>query len=393
MVFSVGEELVEVAAGCVPDPVREAVRADNALSLGRGVTELTAVLVADQARVPLIPVSSAKRGDAAAVCDVCPQRALCGGHPDGCRWDRCSRSCGRCPVRCPDREDLAAWFGDVGQLDLGDLVARFEVAPALPAVVPVVEASILVDAGLELAEGWPAWGVSIGRVHSVRTGRVWPAWADGGLAAALRAAGARLLVLEGVATDGRLAKAWPSLRAGRTADGVDVIVAPAWSVYDDDPRMEHLFAIRQSAVAATKISRSNRAAVVPTLHWQTRHDLDRQLAWVERGGGLAVGVDASTLHSAAGWLEVRAALAYVVASMPDVVLHVSGPATAGRLEDLAELRGRVVVHSGRPAALARAHRYLDERLVEQARPDGMSLAECLLRSVEAMDARLRCGRR
>jgi hypothetical protein len=186
-------------------------------------------------------------------------------------------------------------------------------------------------------------------------------------------------VLTGVAPDQLLAVAWPNLSSGRSAAGFDLIVAPAWSVYLDDPRLEHLFAIRQSIQAAAALARGQ--PVVPTLHWYRRHDLDRQLRWARRCRAHALAVDCSTLPGRRHWLEVRAAMAYMRAALPGVQLHVQGPATKERLQDLARL-GSITVYTRRPAALARARRLLDHDLRDRIGPDDR--AECLLISVEQM---------
>lgn len=388
--MSIAAELVDTASRCVPAPIRAALAVTCEESPAQAVEDLTAALVAHQDPPRLTPPPP-RPGGVAAVCRRCPHRQVCGGHPDGCAWQHCDTDCARCPVRCPDRADIAVWDHDVGGLGLDDrpVTCDLQVPPPMPAVVPVIEAGALTG---ELASRWPAWGISISRIHSARTGRVWPSWADGTRAQALHDLGVEVLIVEGVATDDRLIKGWAQLRRGVTGTGFDVYATPAWSVYDDDPRLEHLFAIRQSALVAAATARRTSAPVVATVHWRTRRDLDRQLAWVDRCGGGAVAIDASTLHSAAAWIEVRAALAYVVAMLGNVTLHVTGPATSDRLDDLAGLgAGRVVVHTSRPAALARAHRYLDGDLTEQDRPFGWSPADCLMGSVGSMTARLTAG--
>lgn len=59
-------------------------------------------------------------------------------------------------------------------------------------------------------------------------------------------------------SDQRLAVLWPAVVRRRVAAGFDLVLAPAWSLYEDDPRLEHLFAIRQSAVAAYVMAVSGR---------------------------------------------------------------------------------------------------------------------------------------
>lgn len=373
---ALAEDLVRALCPALPAAIAGVVRQlldEGALvaALDRAENSITALRRA----TPLeLPAGAAIVAGRAGECDGCPELGRCGGAEAGCSWAWCSRACGTCGVRCPRRSDLEAWRAATGSLELDDLVVPLPEPPALPALVPILDLEELRDWGV--ASRWPAWGVSISEVHSARSGAPWRPWASGAAAASARAAGAATLVLVGVAADQLLAAAWPHLAQGRTATGFDVVVAPAWSVYDDDPRLEHLFAIRQSLQATVAMAGQ---PVVPTLHWHRRYDLDRQLLWARQCGVRAIGVDCSTLPGRHDWLEVRAAMAYMRAALPGVQLHVQGPATSVRLADLARLGG-VTVHTRRPASLARARRVLDGGLRDQRGPDDP--AECLLISVE-----------
>jgi hypothetical protein len=370
-------ELIRALCPALPTPIAEVV--GQLLDEGALVAALDraeSAIAALRRTTPIaLPAAADVLAGRAAECDGCPELPRCGGAESGCSWAWCSRHCDACGVRCPRRSDLEAWRAAIGSLELDDLVVPLPAPPALPALVPILDLEELRDWGV--AGLWPAWGVSISEVHSVRTGAPWQPWASGAAAATARAAGAARLALVGVAPDQLLAAAWPHLADGRTAAGFDVVVTPAWSVYDDDPRLEHLFAIRQSLQAAVALARHQ--PVVPTLHWHRRHDLERQLRWARSCGARAVGIDCSTLPGHGDWLEVRAAMAYIRTALPGVQLHVQGPATADRLRDLARLGG-VTVHTRRPASLARARRVLDADLRDRHGPDDP--AECLLISVE-----------
>jgi hypothetical protein len=376
-------ELVRALCPALPGPVAAVVRelADEGAAVAavaRAESAVAALRIGGQTELPVLaPMRTARAGE----CDGCPELPICGGSELGCAWAWCSRRCDSCGIRCPRRADLEAWRAATGSLRLDDLVVPLPPPPELPALVPVIDLEELRDWGV--ARHWPAWGISLSEVHSARTGAPWRTWASGAAVAEARAAGGGVLALVGVAHDQLLAAAWPHLARGRTAAGMDLVVTPAWSVYDDDPRMEHLFAIRQSAQAAVALA--VRQPVVPTLHWFRRNDLDRQLHWARRCGSTAIGIDCSTLPGRWRWLEVRAAMTYVRAALPGVQLHVQGPATAERLRDLARLRG-VTVYTHRPAALARARRVLDEDLRDRRGPDDP--AECLLISVEQLSRHL-----
>jgi hypothetical protein len=370
-------ELVRALCPALPAPVAEVVRAlaDEGAAVA-AVARAESAIAALRRPVPLeLPASSPILPSRAGECDGCPELSICGGAETGCAWAWCSRRCDSCGIRCPRRSDLAAWRAATGSLQLDDVVIQLPEPPALPPVVPVLDLEEL--RAWRVAPHWPAWGVSITEVHGPRTGAPWRSWASGAAAAAARASGAARLVLVGVAPDDVLAAAWRHLARGRTAAGFDLVVTPAWSVYDDDPRLEHLFAIRQSLQVAVALA--GRQPVVPTLHWYRRRDLDRQLVWARRGRARAVGIDCSTLPGRHDWLEVRAGMAYIRAALPGVQLHVQGPATRDRLQDLARL-GAATVYTRRPAALARARRVLDRDLRDQPGPDDP--AECLLISIE-----------
>jgi len=376
---SVTLDLVRALCPALPLPVAEVVRAmaDEGAVVAAVTTAESAVAALRHARPLGLSAAAPILAGRAGECDGCPELPICGGDEEGCAWAWCSRRCDSCGIRCPRRADLATWRAATGSLALDDLVVRLPEPPAMPSLVPIVDLEEVRDWGV--ARHWPAWGISISEVHSHRTGAPWRPWESGAALAQARAAGASTLALVGVANDQRLAVAWRHLARGRTGAGFDVVVAPAWSVYDDDPRLEHLFAFRQSLQVAAALAAQQ--LVVPTLHWHRRHDLDRQLLWARRCGARAIGIDCSTLPGRRRWLEVRAAMAYIRAAMPGVRLHVQGPATADRLRDLARLGG-VTVYTNRPAALARARRVLDADLRDRPGPD--DTAECLLISVEQL---------
>jgi hypothetical protein len=378
-------ELLQQVRVVLPGPVADVL--DQQLREGAVTSALRmaeeAIAAVRPGHAPLLPPAefAPRASQVAAECERCPELGLCGGSTGGCSWAWCSSHCLGCGVRCPRRTDLQQWREATGRLDFDDLVIRLPEPPEVPPIVPLVDLEEL--RGWGVARHWPAWALSLGEAHSTRTGAPWRSWADGAAAAVARVAGARLLILSGVAQDQLLAAAWPHLVRGQTVSGFDLVVAPAWSVYDDDPRLEHLFAIRQSLQAAVVLARGQ--PVIPTLHWHRRFDLDRQLRWARRSHVVAIGIDCSTLPGRSRWLEVRAAMVYVRAALPQVQLHVQGPSTRDRLEDLARLGG-VTVYTSRPAALARARRVLDEDLRDRPGPDDR--AECLMISIEHLSRSL-----
>jgi hypothetical protein len=106
--------------------------------------------------------------------------------------------------------------------------------------VPVVDCNELLLWGV--AAEWPAGALSLADAHSRRTGSAWSTRTAAGSTRRssverLRAAGARRLVLTGVMNDQRLAALWPAMARHRLVTGIDLVLAPGWSVHDDDPRL------------------------------------------------------------------------------------------------------------------------------------------------------------
>ncbi len=77
----------------------------------------------------------------------------------------------------------------------------------------------------------------------------------------------------------------PGLGRNRSGAGT------AWSVYDDDPCLEHL------------LLPSVRPPWWPTPNWYPKYELDGQNTWLERRNTIAV--DCSTLTGARRWREVH----------------------------------------------------------------------------------------
>ena len=209
---------------------------------GAAVAVAVAALTRLRLRAQRPPPESEVRLDPgrAAACNGCPELARCGGDPAGCSWRWCRRSCGSCGVRCPLRADLAVWQRDVAGLGLEDLRRAFPALPQLCPLVPIVDSNELLRWGV--AGEWRAWALSLADAHSKRTGSPWSTWTEAGAGPQsplerLRAAGARRLVLTGVMNDQRLAALWPAMARSRLVTGGDLVLAPAWSIYDDDPRL------------------------------------------------------------------------------------------------------------------------------------------------------------
>ena len=181
-------------------------------------------------------------------CGVCPlyrdnaaaAEPICSGCNTDCAYCGCARAgggagCGRCPVRCGSRTDIAAWLADVGgtlRFTGLEALARVRISADLPAFVPQVHGYV---GELDAELGWPAYAIGLRRVFSWRTATLYPAFVAGVPArATLGLRPGQLAVLAGYADDPLVEAFWtrrrqliPALARQRW----DLVLAPNYSMY------------------------------------------------------------------------------------------------------------------------------------------------------------------
>jgi hypothetical protein len=59
----------------------------------------------------------------------------------------------------------------------------------------------------------------------------------------------------------------------------DLVLAPNFSMYANQPRAEHLLNFRRNLLVAAELAAAGVPAV-PNIYWARKEDLDRYLAWV-----------------------------------------------------------------------------------------------------------------
>lgn len=219
-----------------------------------------------------------------------------------------------------------------------------KVAPALPAglprYIPQVDGHDLV--GFDAALRWPAYGIGLRRVMSPDTLRIFPRFDNVTAHEALGLGPERLAVLVGYADD-PLVEAWwtdrrrliPALAAQRW----DLVLAPNFSMFGNQPRAEHLLNFRRNLLAAAELAAEGVAAVA-NLYWFRKEDLDRYLTWCQQTSPPAVATNLQTLRTDDDWQFGLAGLTYLAANLgPTVKVVVTGASRADRIAELVELFG------------------------------------------------------
>ena len=304
-------------------------------------------------RVPVATIAPARGCD----CSVCPffvanpaaVEPMCSGTNSSCSYCGCARSeapgpaaCGACSIRCGSRVDIAAWMADVGgTLAFDDVVVDASLPPGLPRYIPQIDGHDV--AGFDRQLHWPAYAVGLRRVFSPVTHRIYPRF-DGVTAhEALGLQAGQLAVLVGYGEDPLVEAVWSDRRrvvAGFAAQRWDLVLAPNYSMYGNQPRTEHLLNFRRNLLIAAELAAAGVPAV-PNLYWFRKEDLDRYLSWVDDTGPAAVAVNLQTFRTEEDWQTMALpGLAYLALGLPAALaVVVAGSSRADRIATLLELFG------------------------------------------------------
>ncbi len=334
---------------------------------------------------------------------------VCTGCNTDCSYCGCARSgagptgCSSCPIRCGSRGDVAAWMGDVDRtvtfddIDLGP--SRWP--DRLPRLIPMVDAVATV-AEVDRVCQWPAYALGLRRVFSKATGRILSSWGGRTAAEALKLGEGQLAVLAGYGEDPLVEAFWSRRRADGLVEQLaaqqwDLVLAPNFSMYGNQPRFEHLLNFRRNLMVAAELAAAGVPAV-PNLYWFRLEDLDRYLSWIADTAPAAVAVNAQTFRTDSDWADMLLpGLTYLAGGLDDLGVAtrvvVCGTSREQRLADLAGLLGRRLtvvtqnpiqyarhgavmtatgrqdIHAAVPDAYAATSRYyaqLLDRLVDQA---------------------------
>lgn len=287
---------------------------------------------------------------------------ICSGCNPDCSYCGCSRAgggtkCGQCPVRCGSRTDIGAWMADVGgTLSFDDVVFSGGVPAGLPRFVPQVDGHDVPALDVDLS--WGAYAVGLRRVLSPTSFEVYPKFRGLTAKAALGLGPGQLAVLAAYGEDPLVEGFWTRRRAliPKVAEqGWDLVLAPNYSMYGNQPRAEHLLNFRRNLLIAAELAEAGIPAA-PNVYWFRKEDLDRYLAWVADVGCEAVAVNLQTFRTERDWEEMALpGLAYLAGELPQhVSVILTGSSRVDRIGTLGTLfGGRLHLVSQNPLQYAR----------------------------------------
>jgi hypothetical protein len=263
----------------------------------------------------------------------------CEGCIEPCRFSRCDGVCGQCAVRCHRRKDLDGQLRAIGGLAL-DVPLRPQPALRLPLFFPQLINGLAIP---DLLGQERAFAVGIEKVltpggevsrraipcefgtHSQRA-----QWGIG--------EGARLICI-GNGKDDNLEKLWNAQAEtdiwGRVmALGFDAATSLNFSVYLDDPRLEHLINVKRAWLTVRRMQETSSLIPIPHLQWATMLDLERQLDYAQAQGFHTLTLNLQMIKRQ-GWDTVAEGVVLIRKRAPDLRFLFAGVASLKRMAELA----------------------------------------------------------
>lgn len=282
---------------------------------------------------------------------------ICSGSSTSCSYCGCSRAedptraavatgtaCATCPIRCGSRPDVGDWVAAAGgTLTFTGLRVTTAAPAGLPRFVPQTDGDLVADLDAQL--GWPAYGIGLRRVLSPATGKMVPKLAGRSAAEAFGLPETAAAVLVGYGKDPLVEAYWSGrhrdgLALALAAQGWDLVLAPNYSMYLNQPRAEQLLNFRRNLLVAAELAELG-VATAPCLYWSRLEDLERYTDWVADTEPAQVAVNLQTLRTPAEWTElVLPGLAYLAGTLPPTLpIWLAGASRPDRIAAVRALFG------------------------------------------------------
>lgn len=220
-------------------------------------------------------------------CDSCLFRSRCGGC-SSCEAQLCSQACTSCSTLCPLRHGAHSLILSLGgpgcTLGAGGPVT-------LPAHIPVVPDRLREPAPLEYV------GVHGGNFLARSGSRINKCYLSKGVAGALNLPESVRPILQFYIKDRPLEGFWDNRRAiyaGLADLRFHGILAPNYSLYDDAPRLEHLYNTKRSVTVYNEMLDAGLPAI-PDVSWHSPEDLALWVREINRAATPVIGFSFQTV--------------------------------------------------------------------------------------------------
>lgn len=247
-------------------------------------------------------------------------------------------------------------MADVGPLGFDDLAwpdADELTLPVLPGFTPQMDTKELgeFDSGLD----WPAYAFGLRRVFSPSSWNILPGF-EGRSAHESVSLPGRKLVLVGYGEDPLVEAFWTRKRdliPAIAEMGWDLVLAPNFSMYGNQPRAEHLINFRRNLSLAVQM-RSAGIPAIPNIYWFRQEDLQRYVDWALDVDPPAIAINLQTFRTDPDWnTTALPGLTYLAHFLPDTIQLVAvGTSRVNRIAALTALFGTRLHLIGQNALMA-----------------------------------------
>ena len=265
-------------------------------------------------------------------CYECLARDICGGCEPDCLYCASVPRVGgtRRDVTTCYRDDLPGFIADVGGLHFEDIVAAPSNLPRFPPYIPQIGR---VGRRLRLPS-YPIYAVACDLVRShLLNGRPLQ-----NLRPHFGIPASSQVLLINFAKDAIVERIWTAQRnvvASIAASGLDAVIAPNYSVFWTEPRMEQLINMKRSLVNFEQLQAQGVSAI-PHIYWRRQEDLQRWADWIRANPSVnVISVNLQTFKSLDEWNFVLQGLKWLVDALPPHILFIlAGKASAERIARL-----------------------------------------------------------
>lgn len=210
-----------------------------------------------------------------------------------CEASICSNSCDTCFSLCPKRPGVFHYLSKIGGVDLQLNYSKIDFAN-LPLNIPILPDKLKTQISYELL---PIAAVHAGSLLSRNGEKISKTYLDKGFARALNIDNKTLAILEFYIKDRQLEGFWDrrkELYKLIKKLNFSFVIAPNFSVYEDAPRLDHIYNIKRSVTAYNELINSGIKAI-PDVSWYNIKDLDRWINAINASGIKAIAFSFQTV--------------------------------------------------------------------------------------------------
>lgn len=310
-------------------------------------------------------------------CGHCPAfRRECEGCLQPCRYSECDGQCAACPVRCGRRDDLEGWLDSIGGLALDAPLQpqpRFRLTGFFPQLLNGLQIPAALQWAPDVAVGIAKILTSRGKVsrralpHEFGPYNLRAQWGLSELTRLICVGNYKDDYLEGLWTAQLQAEHWTDdIWLPIRVLGFDFCTSLNFSIYLDDPRMEHLVSVKRTWLTVQRMQNTTLIPI-PHLQWATVLDLQRQLHYTLEQGFHTLALNLQ-MTKRQGWDTVVMGIPIIREQAPGFHFLFTGVAGLKRMAQIVQVFPTASFTSTTPHYLAQRYTRLDRdgtRLIKE----------------------------